>query len=85
MKDARRRWSRAERLADVMQRYDLPRPSLGECVLQVTDAGYTEEHAATLMSDAYENAVLQQRAYHEPWIELTAQLVSAHKKETADA
>jgi hypothetical protein len=80
-----RRWSRPERIADVVQRFELPRPSLAECVLQLVDAGYDEQDAVTLMRQAFQDAVFQQRAYGEPWIAQTDELVTAYQRESAGA
>lgn len=75
------RWSRVERIDDAIQRYSLPRRSVGECVIRLVDAGYEPERAATLMLEAYESAIQRQVAYHEPWLQKADQLVNERRRE----
>jgi hypothetical protein len=76
-----RKWTRQEQLDDVRQRFDLPRASVAECVLRLTDAGFDENHAAELMLRAYEDAIQRQAAYTEPWVQHAAELVRARQDE----
>jgi hypothetical protein len=78
-----RRWSRAERLADLRQRYNLPRDSVAEAALRLVDAGYSEQDAVTLMRQAVDDAIARQQGYHERWLALADQLVNERRMEVS--
>ncbi|HXF72753.1 MAG TPA: hypothetical protein VNO79_09125 [Actinomycetota bacterium] len=66
---------RAERVAELRKRHNLPRDSVADCVLQLIEEGLEEAKAVVLLREWWAHAVETSTAYREPWLKETEWLV----------